>query len=76
MCDSVRLLYLLTYLLGPCTYSFPVTTRTTGSMNTVVTTHSAYLDDANLVGDVERIVVGGQAHVRLLAAVGPGGGEG
>ena len=28
------------------------------------------LDDANLVGDVEGVVVGGQAHVGLLEAIG------
>ena len=55
---------------------FAETKRTTGSINTIVATEDTYLDDANLVGHVERIVVGGQAHVRLLAAVGPGEGEG
>mmetsp|Transcript_108 Transcript_108/g.302 ORF Transcript_108/g.302 Transcript_108/m.302 type:complete len:200 (-) Transcript_108:163-762(-) len=30
-----------------------------------------HLDDANLVGNIKRIVVGRQAHVRLLQAVGP-----
>ena len=29
------------------------------------------LDDANLVGDVQGVVVSGQAHVRLLLAIGP-----
>ena len=28
------------------------------------------LDDANLVGDVEGVVVGGEAHVGLLQAIG------
>ena len=31
----------------------------------------ASLDDANLVRDVEGVIVGGQPHVRLLQAVGP-----
>jgi len=33
--------------------------------------HSTRLDDANLVGDVECVVVSGQTHIRLLDTIRP-----
>ena len=44
--------------------------RTAQTPKIVIVPHYI-LDDANLVGDVKRIVVCRQAHVRLLQAVGP-----
>jgi hypothetical protein len=61
---------------GPgVTYSFAETNAPLDILHHIVTRHSVYSNDANLVGHVERIVISGQAHVRLLAAVGPGEGE-